>query len=104
MICVADQLSALDVRWTSSWGPGVISRRAASILAGAVVGAGAFFMWAWQVHERYCQRWAVMRPSEPCVDPGDGLVLMPLFAAVGALTAWILYDWLRDRRRSRAAT
>jgi len=82
----------------------MISRRAASISAGALVGAGAFLLWAWHVHERYCQRWVVTRPSEPCVEPGDGIVLMPLFAVVGAVTVWIIYDWLQDRRRSRAAT
>ena len=82
----------------------MVSRRAAVIVAGALVGSGAFLLWASHVHARYCERWAVMRPSEPCAEPGDGLVLMPLFALVGAVTAWILYDWLRDRRRSRAAT
>ena len=72
----------------------MISRRAAAILAGAVVGTGAFLLWAWRVHASYCERWAVMRPSEPCAEPGDGLVLLPLFAAVGALAVWILHDWL----------
>ena len=82
----------------------MIGRRAASIIAGALVGAGGFLLWAWHLHTGYCQRWVLMRPGEPCAEPGDGLVLMPLFAVVGAVTAWILYDWLRDRRRSRAAT
>lgn len=82
----------------------MISRRAASILGGAVAGGGAFLLWAGRAHAQYCQRWAVNRPSDPCVEPGDGLVLLPLFAAAGAVIVWIGYDWLRDRRRSRAAT
>ena len=82
----------------------MLSRRATAILAGALAGGGAFLLLAWRVHEQHCQRWATARPGEPCVEPGDGLVLLPLFAAIGAVAVWIIYDWLRDRHRSGAAT
>ena len=83
----------------------MFSRRAASILAGAVTGGALWIAWAVHLHTVYCrERWAVARPGEPCVEPGDGFVLgIPFFAVVGAVIVWIAYEWFVARRSARPA-